>query len=299
MTAAPGQPASGSDRIGTVGVVGCGLMGSGIAEVVARSGREVAFVETDDDLVAAGRARIERSLAKAAERGQVSTDERDAALGRVRGSATLDDLADVDLVIEAATEDRRAKLAILAHLDEVVRPEVVLASNTSSIPIVDLATATGRPDRVVGMHFFNPVPAMELIELIAAITTSEQTVELATAFGTSLGKRVVAVGDRAGFVANTLLIPFLCDAVRMVEEGYATAEDVDAVVTLGLRHPMGPLRLLDFIGLDTTLHIAEVLFEEFRDRRYAPPPLLRRMVAAGRLGKKSGRGFYDYAQGSG
>lgn len=299
MTAAPGQPASGSDRIETVGVVGCGLMGSGIAEVVARSGREVAFVETDDDLVAAGRARIERSLAKAAERGQVSTDERDAALGRVRGSATLDDLADVDLVIEAATEDRRAKLAIFAHLDEVVRPEVVLASNTSSIPIVDLATATGRPDRVVGMHFFNPVPAMELIELIAAITTSEQTVELATAFGTSLGKRVVAVGDRAGFVANTLLIPFLCDAIRMVEEGYATAEDVDAVVTLGLRHPMGPLRLLDFIGLDTTLRIAEVLFEEFRDRRYAPPPLLRRMVAAGRLGKKSGRGFYDYAQGSG
>lgn len=297
MTDAPAERASGPAHLGKVGVVGCGLMGSGIVEVVARSGREVVFVEETDDLVSSGRGRVERSLAKAADRGQISTEERDAALGRVRGSEALADLADVDLVIEATTEDRSAKLAIFRQLDEVVRPEVVLASNTSSIPIVDLATGTGRPDRVVGMHFFNPAPAMELIELIAAITTSEATVDLATAFGESLGKRVVAVGDRAGFVANTLLVPFLCDAVRMVEEGYATAEDVDAVVTLGLRHPMGPLRLLDFIGLDTTLHIADVLFEEFRDSRFAPPPLLRRMVAAGRLGRKSGRGFYDYAGG--
>jgi 3-hydroxybutyryl-CoA dehydrogenase len=283
-----------AEDVRTVGVVGCGLMGSGIVEVVARSARDVVFVEGDDELVAGGRARIERSLAAALDHGKLEAAERDAALGRIRGTTAFEDLAGADLVIEAATEDRGVKLGVFRRLDEVTRDEVVLASNTSSIPIVDLATATGRPDRVVGMHFFNPVPVMALIELVRAITTSNETVAFAEAFGASLGKQVVTVRDRAGFVANTLLIPYLCDAIRMVEDGYASPEDVDAVVTLGLRHPMGPLALVDLVGLDTTLQIAEVLFEEFREPRFAPPPLLRRMVAAGRLGRKSGRGFYTY-----
>ncbi len=277
-----------------VGVVGCGLMGSGIVEVVARTGAEVTFVEGTDELAARGRAAVERSVAKAVERGQLEAADAEALLGRVRGVTELASLDDTDLVIEAATEDRDAKLEIFRTLGEVARPTIVLASNTSSIPIVELAMASGRPDRVVGMHFFNPPPVMKLLELTPAATTSEETLGFVLAYGTDvLGKTCVQAKDRAGFIVNRLLVPYLFDAIRLYDEGFATAEDIDTAVHLGLAHPMGPLTLMDLIGLDTMLHVGEVLFEEFRDARFAPPPLLRRMVAAGRLGKKSGGGFYD------
>jgi 3-hydroxybutyryl-CoA dehydrogenase len=206
----------------------------------------------------------------------------------------MEELADRDLVIEAATEDPGTKASVFRALDGIVGPRVVLASNTSSIPIASLAAATRRPDRVVGMHFFNPVPVMGLIEVVMSITTSDETVELARAFGAVLGKTTVLSKDRAGFIVNMLLIPYLNGAIRMLEEDFASAEDIDAAVHLGLGHPMGPLRLLDLIGLDTALFVANVLYDEFKEPTFAPPPLLRRMVAAGRLGRKSGRGFYDY-----
>jgi 3-hydroxybutyryl-CoA dehydrogenase len=278
----------------TVGVVGCGLMGSGIAEVAARAGQRVVYLESSDELVDAGRHRIETSMQRAVERGKLDAVGRDEILGRISGTTEPNDLADVDLVIEAATEDAETKRGIFARLDELTRPEVVLASNTSSIPIVELGAATKRPEKVVGLHFFNPVPVMDLIEIVKAITTSDETVEFARSYCETLGKTTVLSRDRAGFIVNTLLIPYLNDAIRMLEEGFATREDVDAAVHLGLNHPMGPLRLADLIGLDTCLQIANVLYEEFNDARYAPPPLLRRMVTAGHLGRKSGRGFYEY-----
>jgi 3-hydroxybutyryl-CoA dehydrogenase len=278
----------------TVGIVGCGLMGSGIAEVAARAGQRVIYLESGDELVDAGRHRIETSTQRAVERGKLEGAERDEILGRISGTTEPNDLADVDLVIEAATEDAETKRGIFARLDELMRPEVVLASNTSSIPIVELGAATKRPEKVVGLHFFNPVPVMDLIEIVKAITTSDETVEFAHSYGETLGKTTVLSRDRAGFIVNTLLIPYLNDAIRMLEEGFASREDVDAAVHLGLNHPMGPLRLADLIGLDTCLQIANVLYEEFRDARYTPPPLLRRMVTAGHLGRKTGRGFYEY-----
>jgi 3-hydroxybutyryl-CoA dehydrogenase len=282
------------EDVRTVGVVGCGLMGSGIAEVAGRAGQRVVFLEASEELVEAGRHRIETSTQHAVERGKLERSDRDDILSRISGTTDPNDLADADLVIEAATEDVEAKRAIFRRLDEVTRPEVVLASNTSSIPIVELGAATKRPDRVVGLHFFNPVPVMGLIEIVRAITTSDETVELARAYGAILGKTTVLSRDRAGFIVNTLLIPYLNDAIRMLEEGFASREDVDAAIHLGLNHPMGPLRLADLIGLDTCMQIGNVLYEEFRDARFAPPPLLRRMVAAGHLGRKSGRGFYEY-----
>ena len=284
-----------AEEVRTVGVLGCGLMGSGIVEAIARSGAAVRYVEGTPELVAAGRTRVERSLAKAVERGKLSEADRDVTLAAVSGTTSLDDLADVDLVIEAATEDAETKRDLFRRLDAIVRPEVILASNTSSIPIADLGAATRRADRVLGMHFFNPVPVMPLIELVKAITTSDETMEFARAFAVTLGKTTVESGDRAGFIVNRLLIPYLNGAVRMLEEGFATREDIDAAIHLGLNHPMGPLTLIDFIGVDTTLFIGNVLYEEFRDPLYAPPPLLKRMVTAGHLGRKSGRGFYDYA----
>ncbi len=282
------------EEVRTVGVVGCGVMGSGIVEVAARAGAEVVFVEASEELVARGRAAIERSTGRAVERGKLSAEEREAALARISGTTDLAALAEADLVIEAATEDLAAKRDIFRRLGEVTRAEVVLATNTSSIPITELAVASGRPERVVGMHFFNPAPVMRLLELTPALTTSEETVAFARAYGEHLGKTVVVSRDRAGFIVNRLLVPFLNDAVRVLEEGLATAEDIDAAVTLGLAHPMGPLRLLDLVGLDTHLNICRVLLEEFGDPRFQPPPLLRRMVTAGRLGRKAGRGFYDY-----
>lgn len=269
-------------------------MGSGIAEVAARAGQRVVYLDSGDELVEAGRHRIETSTQRAVERGKLEGAERDQILGRISGTTEPNDLADVDLAIEAATEDAETKRGIFARLDELTRPEVVLASNTSSIPIVELGAVTKRPDKVVGLHFFNPVPVMGLIEIVKAITTSDETVEFARSYGEALGKTTVLSRDRAGFIVNTLLIPYLNDAIRMLEEGFATREDVDAAIHLGLNHPMGPLRLADLIGLDTCLQIANVLYEEFKDARYAPPPLLRRLVTAGHLGRKTGSGFYEY-----
>ena len=277
-----------------MGVVGCGLMGSGIVEVLARAGADVTYVESTDELVARGRDSIERSVGRAVDRGKLDTADAEALFGRVRGVTDLTSLEASDLVIESATEDVEAKLAIFRTLGDVTRPEVVLASNTSSIPIVELAVASGKPDRVVGMHFFNPPPVMALLELTPALTTSDETLAFARSYATDvLGKTCVQARDRAGFIVNRLLVPYLFDAIRLYDEGVASAEDIDTAIHLGLAHPMGPLALMDLIGLDTMLSIGEVLHAEFREERYAPPPLLRRMVAAGRLGRKSGGGFYD------
>jgi 3-hydroxybutyryl-CoA dehydrogenase len=276
-----------------VAVVGSGVMGSGIAEVCARAGLDVIVLETSAELLSKGRERIERSTAAAVERGRLQADEREAALLRVGGTTRFEELAPADLVLEAATEDVSIKTELFARLDGIMREDVVFGSNTSSIPIVTLGAATARPGRVVGMHWFNPVPVMGLIEIVPAITTSGETIAFARAFGERMGKRTVLSGDRAGFIVNTLLIPYLNDAIRMLEERFATAEDIDTAVHLGLNHPMGPLRLADLIGLDTCLNIAEILYQEFRDPRFAPPPMLRRMVTAGRLGRKTGSGFYD------
>ena len=283
-----------AEDVRTVGVIGCGLMGSGIAEVVARAGQDAVVLETSDELVERGRQRIETSTLRAVERNRLDAEERAAVLGRISLTTDVQDLADVDLVIEAATEDHDTKVGMFRRLDEVTKPEVILASNTSSIPIADLGAATSRPDKVLGMHFFNPVPVMGLIELVRAISTSDDTMAFGRAFGVVLGKTTVESRDRAGFIVNALLIPYLNGAIRMLEDGFATREDIDTAVHLGLNHPMGPLRLIDLIGLDTHLFIANVLFEEFKEPTYAPPPLLRRMVTAGRLGRKVGRGFYDY-----
>jgi 3-hydroxybutyryl-CoA dehydrogenase len=278
----------------TVGIVGAGIMGSGIAEVAARAGADVVLVEQNDEFLGRGRARIEFSLAKAVERGKLSAEERDAVLARVRGATDLSALAGVDLVIEAATEDIDAKLEVFRRLDDITPPQVVLASNTSSLPIATLASATKRPALVVGMHFFNPAPVMALVELISSDETSEETFALAETFAKRLGKTTVRSKDRAGFIVNRLLIPYLNSAVRLVDDGVATREDIDTAIELGLRHPMGPLRLIDEIGLDTTMHVGNVLFEAFGEPTDAPPELLKRLVAEGRLGRKSGAGFYDY-----
>ena len=283
-----------AEDIRAVGVVGSGLMGSGIVEVCARAGCDVTYVEPTDELVTAGRGRIERSVSKAVERGKLDADEAEGTLGRISGSTDLGALAGSDLVIEAATEDLEAKLGVFRKLDGITRPEVVLASNTSSLPIVELATATSRPDRVIGMHFFNPPPVMKLLELIPAITTSEETLSFAKAFGERVGKTTVVSKDHAGFIVNRMLCPFLNDAARLYDEGLATREDIDAAMSLGLGHPMGPLTLMDLIGIDTVVHVADVLYREYGDARYMTPQVLRRMVAAGRLGRKSGRGFYEY-----
>jgi len=285
-----------AEEVEHVGVVGCGLMGSGIVEVCAKAGLRVAFVEADAERVAAGRSLIERSVGRAAARGKLDEEGRTQILDRISGSTDLDDLAGSDLVIEAVVERPDEKQRVFARLDEVTSPEVILASNTSSIPIVEIASATKRPDRVLGMHFFNPPPVMALLELVRSIETSDETLAFARAMGERLGKRVVVAKDRAGFIVNMLLIPYLNGAIRMYEEGFASAEDIDTAISLGLNHPMGPLTLLDYVGLDTAVHVADVLYEEFHEPSYAPPPLLKRMVAAGRLGRKSGRGFYDYSK---
>ncbi len=283
-----------AEGVRNVGVVGCGLMGSGIVEVCARAGLQVTFVEADAERVGGGHSLIARSLARAEQRGKLDAETRDRVLASISSSTELEALAGADLVIEAVVELPEEKQRVFARLDELTRPEVVLASNTSSIPIVEIAAATKRSDRVLGMHFFNPPPVMGLLELVPSIETSDETLAFARAMGERLGKRVVVAKDRAGFIVNMLLIPYLNGAIRMYDEGFATAEDIDAAVSLGLNHPMGPLTLLDYIGLDTAMFVAEVLYQEFKDPAYAPPPLLKRMVAAGRLGRKSGRGFYEY-----
>ena len=278
----------------TVGVIGCGIMGSGIVEVCARAGMDVVFVEANDQLVARGRQAIERSTAKGVERGKLEESARQEALGRITGTTNYQDLAETDLVIEAVVEDPAAKRDVFHRLDELTRPEIVLASNTSSIPIVELASATKRPDKVVGMHFFNPPPVMPLLEVVRSLTTSDETTEFAKGMGDRLGKTTVLAKDRAGFIVNYLLVPYLNFAAQMFEEGFASAEDIDTAIKLGLSHPMGPLTLLDFIGIDTAVHVAEVLYDEFKDPLFASPPILKRMVSAGWLGRKTGKGFYDY-----
>ena len=278
----------------TIGVVGCGIMGSGIVEVCAKAGFEVISVEVNDEAMARGRRRVETSMARAVERGKMDSAAHDAALARITSSTSLDDLSDADLVIEAATESLVTKLGIFARLDEITRPDVVLATNTSSLPIAELATVTKRGEQIIGLHFFNPPPVMKLLEIVRALTTSDETVAFAGALGARLGKTTVLAKDRAGFIVNFLLIPYLNSAIRMLDEGFATREDIDAGVELGLGHPMGPLKLLDLIGLDTAVHVSNVLYDEFKDPIYAAPTLLKRMVTAGYLGRKSGRGFYEY-----
>jgi 3-hydroxybutyryl-CoA dehydrogenase len=272
-------------------------MGSGIVEVCARAGCRVTFVEGDDALVDAGWDRIVRSLAAATERGKLTQTEREAATRRIASATDIAALGEVDLVIEAATEDPVAKETIFRRLGEVTRPEVVLASNTSSIPIRSLGEASGRPGAVVGMHFFNPVPVMGLLELTPSASTSELTLDLVRAFGTQvLGKTCVRSADEAGFIVNRLLIPFLFDAIRLYERDFTTRDDIDTAIQLGLGHPMGPLRLADLIGLDTVANIGHVLHEAFGDARYEAPALLTTLVAEGKLGRKTGEGFYDYRE---
>jgi 3-hydroxybutyryl-CoA dehydrogenase len=284
-------------EIRTVGVVGCGLMGSGIAEVCARAGFETVVREVDEATLARGMERIQQSMGTAVSRGRLGEADRDAAVARLTGVTSLEALASCDLVIEAVTENLQAKQDVFKVLDAACPPETILASNTSSIPIIDLASVTKRPDKVLGMHFMNPVPVMRLIEFVRAITTSDETLATARAFGESLGKRVIVAKDRAGFIVNMLLVPYLLEAIRMYESGFAAREDIDLGMMLGTNHPMGPLTLLDYVGLDTTYYIANILYEELHEPKYAPPPLLKQMVTAGFLGRKSGRGFYDYGQG--
>ncbi|MCB0989418.1 MAG: 3-hydroxybutyryl-CoA dehydrogenase [Acidimicrobiales bacterium] len=279
-----------------VGVVGCGLMGSGIAEVCARAGLDVLVAESSPAAVEAGAARIEKSLGRAVRAQKMSEDEMAAAMANIRFTDDMAQMADRQLVVEAVVEDEAAKVAVFQSLDQVVEsPDAVLASNTSSIPIMKLAMATKRPQQVVGVHFFNPVPVMGLVELVTSLLTGDETAQRCRDFASDvLGKRVIDSQDRAGFVVNALLIPYLLSAIRMMESGFASAEDIDAGMVLGCNHPMGPLALADLIGLDTTMAVAESLYEEFKEQLYAPPPLLSRMCDAGLLGRKSGRGFYVY-----
>jgi 3-hydroxybutyryl-CoA dehydrogenase len=279
-----------------IGVVGCGLMGSGIAEVVARAGYPVVVREVSEDLLRRGFERIDRSMARAVERGKISAGERNAARARIRGTTDLAELAACDLVIEAIIEQMEAKKQLFRELDQICPPETVFASNTSSLSITEMASVTRRPERFLGLHFFNPVPVMKPVEMVRGLLTSEETLAEARAFCETLGKTVVACKDYPGFIVNLLLVPFLLDAVRALELGLATKEDIDTAVRLGLNHPMGPLTLLDFVGIDTTYYIAEAMYQEFKDPRYAAPPLLRKMVLAGHHGRKTGRGFYEYPE---
>jgi len=277
-----------------VGVVGCGLMGSGIVEACAKAGYQVIVQEVNQDLLDKGLARIHKSVGGAVERGKLGSDEANALFERLEGVTDLDALASCDLVIEAVTEKMEVKKEIFAHVDRLLAPQAIIASNTSSLCITEMASVTGRPEQVLGMHFFNPVPVMPLLELVRTILTSDETLGKARAFGESLGKTCIVAKDTPGFIVNLLLVPYLLDAIRALENGVASKEDIDAGMKLGCNHPMGPLTLLDFVGLDTCYYIANVMFEEFKDPRYAAPPLLRRMVLAGHLGRKTGKGFYDY-----
>ncbi|MGA7835714.1 MAG: 3-hydroxybutyryl-CoA dehydrogenase [Acidimicrobiales bacterium] len=281
-----------------VGVVGCGLMGSGIAEVTARAGAEVMVLERDDDSLSAGRERVERSLSRAVTSGKMAEEEAERVRGQLTYSTDFSYLADCELVIEAVAEIEEIKLDVFRRIDAVVEdPTAILATNTSSIPIIKLAMVTTRPEQVIGMHFFNPVPVLRLVELISSLLTSSDTAARASAYATdSLNKKVITSPDRAGFVVNALLIPYLLSAIRMLESGFASAEDIDTGMVVGCAHPMGPLALTDLIGLDTTLAVAESLYEEFKESHLAPPPLLSRMTQAGLMGRKSGQGFYSYRQ---
>jgi 3-hydroxybutyryl-CoA dehydrogenase len=285
-------------EIRTVGVVGCGLMGSGIAEVCARAGFNTIVREVDQQSLQRGVERIERSLWTAVQRGKLTQGDRDAAWARVDSTTDLGAFSRCDVVIEAVIEQIDEKRQVYRALDAVCPPHAILASNTSSIPIVELANSTRRPDKVLGVHFMNPAPVMPLVELVRAITTSDETLEAARALCDTLGKKVIVAQDQAGFIVNLLLVPYLLDAARLYASGGASKQDIDRGLVLGCGVPMGPLTLADFVGLDTLCSIAEILYLEYREPRYSPPPLLLRMVAAGRHGRKSGQGFYDYRDGS-
>jgi 3-hydroxybutyryl-CoA dehydrogenase len=282
--------------IKTVGVVGAGLMGSGIAEVCARSGLRTKVAEAGAEALAAGRRRVEKSLERGLHGGKLSEEDVETVADRLSFSNDLDELADCDIVVEAIVERLPDKVALFGTLDRIVQDHAILSSNTSSLPIMEIARATHRPDRVIGTHFFNPAPVMKLLEVVRTIATSDQTLEETRTLGERLGKRVIVAQDRGGFIVNLLLIPFLNSAVRLYESGFATKEDIDEGMKLGCGHPMGPLQLLDYIGLDTAHFVCDALYEEYAIRDYAAPPLLKRMVAAGYLGRKSGRGFYEYAR---
>jgi 3-hydroxybutyryl-CoA dehydrogenase len=277
-----------------VGVVGCGLMGSGIAEVCARAGYTIVVREATGELLQSGLARINGSMDKAVARGKMPAEECDGARARIIGTTDMHAFDECDLIIEAVPEDLAMKRKIFAELDGIAPPHAILASNTSSLPVTDMAGATRRPSQVLGLHFMQPAPVMPLLEMVRTFLTSEQTFQAAREFGQNLGKTIIVSKDTPGFIVNLLLIPFLLHAVEALEHGVATREDIDTGVHLGLNHPMGPLTLLDFVGLDTALMIADATFEETKDVRFAAPPLLRRMVAAGYFGRKNGKGFYDY-----
>lgn len=282
-------------EIRRVGVAGCGLMGSGIAQAAAMAGFTTVARDISQEILDKGRAAMERSLAKFVEKGQLSAEQKSQALNNLRLTLRLEDFSDCDLVIEAVVENLDRKRELFAALQNIVKPEGVFASNTSSLSITELMLSTGRAERFLGLHFFNPVPVMKLVEVVKTVVTDPEVVRLGTDFARRLGKTPILTTDRAGFIVNRLLVPYLLDAIRALEEGVGSIEDIDAGMKLGCNYPMGPFTLLDFVGIDTTHSIAEILFNEYREKRFAPPPLLKRMMLAGLLGRKSGKGFYDYS----
>jgi 3-hydroxybutyryl-CoA dehydrogenase len=285
-------------EIKKVGVLGCGLMGSGIAQVAATAGFQTVVREVSDDLIAKGFGGIEKSLAKFAEKGAITADQQRNIRGRLSGTTSFNDLADCDIIIEAIIENLDDKRSTYSQLDVICKPETIFASNTSSLSITEMMTSTSadRQRRFIGMHFFNPVPLMKLVEVVRTILTDESVYEQAVEFGKTLGKVPVRASDKTGFIVNRLLVPYMLDAIRALEEGVGSIVDIDNAMKLGCGYPMGPFTLGDFVGLDTTYYIAEIMFNEFREKRFAPPPLLKRMVLAGLYGRKSGRGFYDYTK---
>jgi 3-hydroxybutyryl-CoA dehydrogenase len=282
-------------QIRKVGVLGCGLMGSGIAQVAAQAGYEVVVREVEQKFLDKGLSGIQKSLGKFVEKGKMQQSDMDACMGRLKGSTSLQDLADCDIVIEAIIENAQLKRDTYAELDKIVKKEAIFASNTSSLTVTELSMATARPKQFVGLHFFNPVPLMKLVEVVRTVLTSEESFNTAFEFAKTLGKEPVKCTDNSGFIVNRLLVPYILDAIRAWEEGVGSVEDIDKAMVLGCNHPMGPFTLLDFVGLDTTYYITQVMYEEYREKRFASPPLLRRMVLAGRFGRKTGAGFYDYS----
>ncbi|GAC1394917.1 MAG: 3-hydroxybutyryl-CoA dehydrogenase [Thermoanaerobaculia bacterium] len=278
-----------------VGVLGCGLMGSGIAQVAAQAGYDTVVVEVEQKFLDRGMTGIDKSLTKFVEKGKMSAGDRDACMSRLRGSTSLSELAQCDIVVEAITENPQVKKETYAAIDAIVKKDAIFASNTSSLTITELSMATARPKQFVGLHFFNPVPLMKLVEVVRTILTGDEAFKSAFEFARSLGKEPVACRDNSGFIVNRLLVPYILDAIRAYEEGVGSIEDIDKAMQLGCGYPMGPFTLLDFVGLDTTYFITQVMFEEYREKRFASPPLLRKMVLAGRFGRKSGGGFYDYS----
>lgn len=282
-------------EINKVGVLGCGLMGSGIAQVSAQAGFETVVREVEQQFIDKGLGIIDKNLARAVEKGKMSQEEKDGIVGRIKGTLDLEDLKDCDLIIEAVIENLDLKNETFSALDEICTDKAIFASNTSSLTVMSMAASTNRTDRFCGLHFFNPVPVMKLVEVVKTIATSKETIETCFEFCKKIGKVPILAKDNSGFIVNLLLIPYLLDSIRILEQGVATITDIDTGMKLGLNYPMGPFTLLDFVGLDTTYNIANIMFEEFREKRYAPPPLLKKMILAGYYGRKSGKGFYDYS----